>query len=246
MFVVAGMGGGTGSGASPVIARIAKEAGAVAVGVVTLPFASEGELRGRVARAGVQWLEHSADSVIMIPCEELASRAEGRPALPDSFLPASDMSSQAVRAVAGMITGPGLLCMHGEDLRAVLSERGIAVLGSASGEGENRSVTAMERAIANRVVDLPITDAPGLIVSFTCGDTLGLYEITEAVSSINRSLCGDAKFVSQAYIDYAMGDRVRVTFIATGFPSTLLWQERQTAVIGAPIELRMPTITEVV
>ena len=203
-------------------------------------------MRQAAARVGIQRLQDTADSVIVIPCDGLGGRDRGYETEAEPYLQVDEMLSDGVRLTSDMLAVPGLLCLDFQDVREVLRHRGICVMGTAISSGENRAVQAMEQAMAHPLIDAPLDEAPGILVNVTGGLDMGLYEINEALTILNHTLDREAKMIAAAVLDESMGERMRITFAATGYPSELLWPERLTMAIGIPIELCVATATEVV
>jgi cell division protein FtsZ len=242
VYVVAGLGGATGAGAAPVVARIARRTGAATTSVVSLPHRSEGCQSQSWARAGLIGLEEAAESVIAIPCDGLRHRDYGRaPEAEPQILQLDELLSEGVRLSATMVMVPGLVCLDFRDMREVLSHRGIAVMGTATASGEDRAVRAMEQALANRMFDVPLADASGILLNITGGPDLGLCEVNEATSMLNCSLPLKTHLVVDAVIDETIGDCVRISFAAFGYPTELLCPERIVLEIGSPYVLQLPS-----
>jgi cell division protein FtsZ len=218
VFVTAGMGGGTGTGAAPVVARIAKEAGALTVGVVTKPFSFEGRQRGKQAEDGLKELKASVDTLIAIPNQRLLNVAGRNSSILETFRKADDVLLQAVRGIADLITVHGLINLDFADVRAIMCEMGMAMMGAAVASGENRAVEAAQRAISSPLLEeVKIEGARGVLINITGGPDLTLHEVNEAATLIQEEADQDANIIFGAVIDESMGDEVRITVIATGF-----------------------------
>jgi cell division protein FtsZ len=218
VFVTAGMGGGTGTGAAPVVARIAKECGALTVGVVTKPFTFEGRTRGKQADEGMRELKASVDTLIAIPNQRLLNVAGRNSSILETFRKADDVLLQAVRGIADLITVHGLINLDFADVRAIMCEMGMAMMGAALAAGENRAVEAAQRAISSPLLeDVKIEGARGVLINITGGPDLTLHEVNEAATLIQEEADPDANIIFGAVIDESMGDEVRITVIATGF-----------------------------
>jgi len=218
VFVTAGMGGGTGTGAAPVIARIAKESGALTVGVVTKPFTFEGRQRSKQAEEGMRDLKASVDTLIAIPNQRLLNVAGRNSSILETFRKADDVLLQAVRGIADLITVHGLINLDFADVRAIMCEMGMAMMGAALAAGENRAVEAAQRAISSPLLeDVKIEGARGVLINITGGPDLTLHEVNEAATLIQEEADPDANIIFGAVIDESMGDEVRITVIATGF-----------------------------
>ena len=218
IFLTAGMGGGTGTGGAPIIAKVAREAGALTVGVVTKPFLFEGKKRMKQAEEGIQELKANVDTLIVIPNQRLLSIAAKSTTMLEAFQKADDVLLQAVRGISDLIITPGLINLDFADVRTVMSEMGLALMGAASASGENRAVEAAQKAISSPLLeDVSIHGARGLLISVTGGPDMSLYEVNEAATMIQEEAHDDANIIFGAVIDEKMKDEIRVTVIATGF-----------------------------
>jgi cell division protein FtsZ len=218
IFLTTGMGGGTGTGGAPIIAKVAREAGALTVGVVTKPFLFEGKKRMKQAEEGIQELKANVDTLIVIPNQRLLSIAAKSTTMLEAFQKADDVLLQAVRGISDLIITPGLINLDFADVRTVMSEMGLALMGAASASGENRAVEAAQKAISSPLLeDVSIHGARGLLISITGGPDMSLYEVNEAATMIQEEAHEDANIIFGAVIDEKMKDEIRVTVIATGF-----------------------------
>jgi cell division protein FtsZ len=218
VFVTAGEGGGTGTGAAPIIAEIAKqEIGALTVGVVTRPFEFEGAARSRAAAEGVQRLQEMVDTLIVIPNEKLLSIVERRTTIVDAFREADNVLRQGVQGITDLITIPGLINLDFADVRAIMSDAGSALMGIGEESGENRSVEAAREAISSPLLETSVEGATGILLSITGPRDLGLFEVNEAAEIISSAADQNSNIIFGAVIDEGMSDEVRVTVIATGF-----------------------------
>jgi len=218
VFVTAGMGGGTGTGSAPVIAKIARELGALTVGVVTKPFQFEGRKRAAQADHGLRELKAAVDTLITIPNQRLLSVASRNMSLREAFTKADDVLLQAVRGISELVTVHGLINLDFADVRSIMAEMGMAMMGASSSSGENRAVEAAQRAISSPLLeDVSIKGARGLLINFTGGPDMSLYEVNEAASLIHEEAHEDANIIMGAVIDDRLTDEIRVTVIATGF-----------------------------
>jgi len=218
IFITAGMGGGTGTGAAPVIAKIAKELGSLTVGVVTKPFTFEGKRRMKQAEEGMRELKASVDTLIAIPNQRLLSVAGRNSSILETFKKADDVLLQAVRGISDLITVHGLINLDFADVRTIMSEMGMAMMGAAIAQGENRAVEAAQKAISSPLLeDVSIAGARGVLINITGGPDLTLHEVNEAATLIQEESDDDANIIFGAVIDEPMGDEVRITVIATGF-----------------------------
>jgi cell division protein FtsZ len=218
VFVTAGMGGGTGTGGAPIVARIAKEAGALTVGVVTKPFLFEGRKRMRCADDGMRELKAHVDTLICIPNQRLLAIASRSQPLIEAFKKADEVLLQAVRGISDLITVHGLINLDFADVRTIMSEMGMAIMGAAMASGENRAEEAARRAIASPLLeDISIRGAKGLLINVTGGPTLTLHEVNEAATLIQEEADEDANIIFGAVINEDLGDEISITVIATGF-----------------------------
>jgi cell division protein FtsZ len=218
VFVTAGLGGGTGTGAAPVIAGIAKETGALTVAVVTKPFTFEGARRMRQADDGVRELRTACDTMLVIPNQRLLSVVEKGTPLTRAFAVADDILRQAVQGIAEVITVPGLVNVDFADVRAIMTHMGRAVMGMGRARGEQRAVEAAQRAIASPLLeDGSIQGARGVLINITGGPDLSLHEVTEASSIIQEAADPDANIIFGSVVNDQLADDVLVTVIATGF-----------------------------
>jgi cell division protein FtsZ len=218
IFITAGMGGGTGTGGAPVVARMAREVGALTVGVVTKPFIFEGKKRMRQAEEGVEELKQSVDTLIVIPNQRLLSIAAKTTTMLEAFHKADDVLLQAVRGISDLIITPGLINLDFADVRTVMAEMGLALMGASSATGENRAVEAAQKAISSPLLeDISIQGARGVLINITGGPDLCLHEVNEAASMIQEEAHDDANIIFGAVIDETLTDEIRITVIATGF-----------------------------
>lgn len=219
VFVTAGMGGGTGTGAAPIVAGAAKEAGALTIGVVTKPFLFEGTQRAQVADKGIDELKEYVDTLIAIPNDRLLQLTDKRMALNDSFKMADDILRQGIQGISELITVPGLINLDFADVRTVMSQGGAALMAVGIGEGEDRARVAAEQAVSSRLLDVTIDGARGILFNVTGGPDMSLYEVNLAASIIRETAHPDANLIFGAVVDESMGDELRITVIATGFDS---------------------------
>jgi len=218
VFVTAGMGGGTGTGSAPVIARIARECGALTVAVVTKPFQFEGRKRRGQADEGLRELKDAVDTLITIPNDRLLSIANRTTTLKEAFQKADDVLLQAVRGISQLVTVHGLINLDFADVRSIMADMGMAMMGTAQASGENRAAEAAQRAISSPLLeDTSIKGARGLLINITGSPGMSLYEVNEAASLIQEEAHEDANIIFGAVIDDRVADEIRVTVIATGF-----------------------------
>lgn len=218
VFVTAGMGGGTGTGGAPVVAKIAKELGALTIGVVTRPFIFEGKKRKRHADAGIQELKENVDTLIVIPNQKLLSVSSEKTPLLETFKKADQVLLHAVKGISDLINIHGLINLDFADIRTVMASKGMAIMGSGMASGENRAVEAATAAISSPLLEnISIDGATGIIINVTGGSDLTLWEVNEASTLITEAAHEDAEIIFGAVIDEEMGENVSVTVIATGF-----------------------------
>ncbi len=218
IFVTAGMGGGTGTGATPIVAEVAKELGALTVAVVTKPFDFEGRKKRMLADAGIEKLREAVDTLIIIPNQYLLKIVERRTPIREAFLRADDVLRQAVQGISDLITVPGEINIDFADVRTIMKGRGDALMGIGIGTGDNRAVDAATNAINNPLLeDAQMEGAKGILVNVTGGNDFSLTEYEEIINIITSSADGDALIISGNSIDDTLEDEVRVTVIATGF-----------------------------
>src|SRR5512137_821998 len=218
VFVTAGMGGGTGTGAAPIIADIAKKAGALTVGVVTKPFLFEGNRRRKQAETGIDELRAAVDTLIVIPNQRLLSVAGESMSLADAFKRADEVLLNAVQGISDLITVHGLVNVDFADVRTIMAEQGMALMGTGRSSGPGRAVEAMQAAISSPLLeDVTLDGATGLLVNITGGSSLTLHEVDEAVSMAHGAADDDANIIFGSVIDERLGDEVKITVIATGF-----------------------------
>lgn len=217
VFITAGMGGGTGTGAAPVVAEIAKELQALTVGVVTKPFTFEGRRRRDQAENGIEVLKSKVDTLITIPNDRLLQVVERRTSMVEAFAVADDVLRQGVQGISDLITVPGLINLDFADVRTIMTNAGSALMGIGQASGEDRAVKAAEQAISSPLLEASIEGAKGVLLSFTGSSSMGLFEVNEAAEIISQAADPDANVIFGAVIDESLGDAVRVTVIATGF-----------------------------
>jgi cell division protein FtsZ len=217
VFVTAGMGGGTGSGAAATVAQVAKESGALTIGVVTRPFTFEGFKRSQSAEAGISQLKEHADTLIVIPNDRLLQIADKRSSLQDAFRLADDVLHQGIQGISELITIPGLINLDFADVRAIMSEGGAALMAVGRGSGEDRARQAAEQAISSQLLDITIDGARGVLFNVTGGPSMTLFEVNQAAAIIRETSHPDVNMIFGAVIDPSMGEDLRITVIATGF-----------------------------
>jgi len=220
VFVTAGMGGGTGTGASPIIAKAAREAGALTVGVVTKPFAFEGTRRSVIAEEGIEKLRQEVDTLIVIPNQRLMDVIDKKMTLVEAFKLADSVLLQAVGGIADIITTPGLINVDFADVKTIMKDAGTALLGIGTGVGENRAQMAARAAISSPLLDLSMEGARGVLFNIAGGNDLTMFEVNEAAKIISQSADADANIIFGAVVKDDLNDQVKITVIATGFDET--------------------------
>jgi cell division protein FtsZ len=217
VFVTAGEGGGTGTGAAPILAKLAQEIGALTVGVVTRPFSFEGRRRAEVASRGVDELRDEVDTLIVIENDRLLQVVEKRTSIVDAFTMADDVLRQGVQGITDLITIPGLVNLDFADVRTIMTEAGSALMGIGTASGENRATEAARMAVSSPLLESSIEGATGILLNVTGGPDIGLFEVNEAAQVVTSAADQNANVIFGAVIDESFGDQVRVTVIATGF-----------------------------
>ncbi len=217
VFVTAGMGGGTGTGATPVVAKVAQEVDALTIGVVTRPFTFEGAQRARASEAGIEQLKEHVDTLIVIPNDRLLEKADKRISLLESFSLADDVLRQGIQGISELITVPGLINLDFADVKTIMSMGGAALMAVGHGSGDDRAREAAEQALSSHLLDVTIDGARGILFNVTGGSDLSLYEINQAASIIRETAHPDVNLIFGAVIDERMEDEIRITVIATGF-----------------------------
>jgi cell division protein FtsZ len=220
VFIASGMGGGTGTGASPVVAQIAKELGALTIGVVTRPFTFEGARRQGQAESGIEGLKSQVDTLIVIPNDRLLQIADKRASLQTAFSLADDVLRQGIQGISELITVPALINLDFADVRTIMSEGGAALMAVGRATGDDRARRAAEAAISSALLDVTIDGARGILFNITSGTDLSLYEVNEAAAIIKESAHPEVNLIFGAQVDESMGDEVRITVIATGFETS--------------------------
>ncbi len=220
VFIAAGLGGGTGTGAAPVVAQIAKEGGALTIGVVTKPFTFEGSRRLQSAEGGINRLKEQVDTLIVIPNDRLLQIVDKRASLQDSFRMADEVLRQGIQGISELITVPGLINLDFADVRTIMSEGGAALMAVGRGSGDDRARLAAEQAISSSLLDITIDGARGILFNVTGGPNMTLFEVNQAAAIIKETAHPEVNLIFGAVIDANMGDEIRVTVIATGFERT--------------------------
>ncbi len=220
VFVTAGMGGGTGTGAAPVVAECAKDVGALTVGVVTKPFAFEGKRRRAAAEKGIEFLTQKVDTIIVIPNDKLLQVVDKKCSLSDAFGKADDVLRQGIKGISDLIQIPGLINLDFADVKTIMTEQGEALMGIGVATGENRAADAAKMAINSPLLETSIDGAKGILLNISGSANLSLFEINEAAEIISDAADPDANIIFGSVIDESLGDSVQVTVVATGFNSS--------------------------
>ena len=217
VFVTAGMGGGTGTGAAPVVAKIAKDLGILTIGVVTKPFSFEGKRRQNQAQQGLEKLRESVDALIVIPNDKLLDVVDRRVSLQESFIVVDEVLLRGVQGISDIITIPGLINVDFADVKSVMAASGSALMGIGRGTGEGRAIEAAKIAINSQLLETSINGASGVIVNITGGPDMTLHEVTDATNIINDAVLDDARVIIGAVVDDNIQGEIQITVIATGF-----------------------------
>jgi cell division protein FtsZ len=242
IFVTTGLGGGTGTGAAPVIASLASELGALTVAVVTRPFRFEGKRRSAHAEMGLDTLRECVDTVITIPNERLLSIIDRRTSLTDSFSLADDVLRQAIQGISDLILVPGLINLDFADVKTIMSGMGVAMMGTGTAEGDNRAMSAAQKAIASPLLeDSSVNGARGVIINVTGGPDLSLMEVNEASCVIQEAAHEDANIIFGAVVDPCLAGKVKITVIATGFDRRGAGRQASAAALQTPVDLHSYT-----
>ena len=217
VFVTAGMGGGTGTGAAPVVAECAKEVGALTVGVVTKPFAFEGKRRRAAAEKGIEFLTQKVDTIIVIPNDKLLQVVDKKCSVSDAFSKADEVLRQGIKGISDLIQIPGLINLDFADVKTIMTNQGEALMGIGEGTGENRAADAAKMAINSPLLETSIDGAKGILLNISGSSELGIFEVNEAAQIISDAADPDANIIFGSVIDESLGDKVQVTVVATGF-----------------------------
>lgn len=231
IFITAGMGGGTGTGAAPIVAEVAKELGALTVGVVTRPFTFEGKRKQLVAEKGIQALKIKVDTLITIPNDKLLQVVDRKTPLTEAFRIADDVLRQGVQGISDLIAIPGLINLDFADVKTIMSDQGTALMGIGVAAGENRAAEAARAAISSPLLETSVDGAKGVLLNVTGGTDMALYEVNEAAEIISQAADPDANIIFGAVIDENLHDEIRVTVIATGFDH----DQRVRRAVGGPM-----------
>ena len=217
VFVTAGMGGGTGTGAAPIVAECAKEVGALTVGVVTKPFAFEGKRRRAAAEKGIEFLTQKVDTIIVIPNDKLLQVVNKKCSVSDAFSKADEVLRQGIKGISDLIQIPGLINLDFADVKTIMTNQGEALMGIGEGTGENRAADAAKMAINSPLLETSIDGAKGILLNISGSSELGIFEVNEAAQIISDAADPDANIIFGSVIDESLGDKVQVTVVATGF-----------------------------
>jgi cell division protein FtsZ len=245
VFITAGMGGGTGTGGAPVIARIARESGILTIGVVTKPFHFEGSHRMKIAEAGIEELQKFVDTLIIIPNQNLFRVANERTTFADAFKMADDVLHSGVRGVTDLMVMPGLINLDFADIRTVMSEMGKAMMGTGEAEGDHRSIDAAEAAISNPLLeDVSMKGAKGVLINITGGPDMTLFEVDEAANRIREEVDPDANIIFGSTFDETLCGKMRISVVATGIDAEVLTQTRPAISLVSSRHMATPTLRE--
>lgn len=236
VFITAGMGGGTGTGAAPIVAEIAKELGILTVGVVTKPFMFEGRRRMLHAEKGVEELKSRVDTLVTIPNDRLLQVVEKKTSIMDAFRIADDVLRQGIQGISDLIAVPGLVNLDFADVKTIMLEQGLAHMGIGRASGENRAVEAAKQAIQSPLLETSIEGAKGVLLNITGGSNLGLFEVNEAADLIKQAVDPDANIIFGAVVDENLKDDIKITVIATGFDQSKRRKEGRVESISKKIE----------
>ncbi len=242
VFITCGLGGGTGSGASPFIANVAKELGILTVAVVTRPFGFEGAQRRAIAEAAYEKLANQVDTIVAIPNDRILQIIDRKTSLVEAFEIVDDVLRQGVQGISELITVPGLINVDFADVRSVMLNRGSALMGIGRGHGDNRAADAAKAAVASPLLEVSIDGAKGILFTITGGSNLGMYEVSEAAKVITQSADPQAKVIFGAIIDESMKDEIKVTVVATGFETRPGMPKSKTVLSSGTIQPRTGTV----
>lgn len=234
VFVTAGMGGGTGTGAAPIVAEVAKEMGVLTVGIVTKPFWFEGKTRQRNSDAGIKELMGAVDTLVVIPNDKLLEVAENRTPLTESFRMADEILRQGVQGISDLISRPGLISLDFADVKTIMKDTGFAHMGIGRASGETRAEEAAKKAIHSPLLETSIEGAKGVILNVTGGADLGILEVKTAAELVEEAADADANIIIGAIIDESLGDEIQITVIATGFHGNVPGTEEEKEAAANP------------
>jgi cell division protein FtsZ len=237
VFVTCGMGGGTGTGAAPVVAELAKASGALTIGVITKPFTFEGSRRRTLAEEGIERLKEKVDTLIVIPNDRLLEIVDKKTSITQAFRVADDVLRQGIQGISELITVPGLINLDFADVRAIMSEGGAALMAVGKADGDTRASDAAQSAVSSTLLDVTIDGARGILFNVTGGPNLSLFEVNEAAEIIRAKAHPEANIIFGAVIDEGLGDEIRITLIATGFDAM---SQRKPYVAGKKKTIEFP------
>ncbi|MCX7902975.1 MAG: cell division protein FtsZ [Caloramator sp.] len=227
IFITAGMGGGTGTGAAPVVAEVAKELGILTVGVVTKPFLFEGRQRMLNAEKGIMKLKEKVDTLVTIPNDRLLQVVDKKTPMTEAFKIADDILRQGVQGISDLITVPGLINLDFADVKTIMLNKGLAHMGIGRASGEGRAIEAAKQAISSPLLETTINGATGVLLNITGGSNLTMFEVAEAADQVRQAADPDANIIFGAVIDDSLGDEIRITVIATGFEEHLRIENKE-------------------
>ncbi len=242
VFITAGKGGGTGTGAAPVVAEISRELGALTVGVVTRPFGFEGRRRALQAEQGINTLRDKVDTLIVIPNDRLLQVAERKTSILDAFRVADDVLRQGVQGITDLITVPGLINLDFADIRTIMANAGSALMGIGEASGDNRGAEAAKAAISSPLLEASVEGAQGVLLNISGPSDIGLYEVNEACEIVANAAHPEANIIFGAVIDDSLGEQVRVTVIATGFDQSKTQEKLEFDIPGTKEEQQQPSV----
>ena len=242
VFITAGKGGGTGTGAAPVVAEISRELGALTVGVVTRPFGFEGRRRALQAEQGINTLRDKVDTLIVIPNDRLLQVTERKTSILDAFRVADDVLRQGVQGITDLITVPGLINLDFADIRTIMANAGSALMGIGEASGDNRGAEAAKAAISSPLLEASVEGAQGVLLNISGPSDIGLYEVNEACEIVANAAHPEANIIFGAVIDDSLGEQVRVTVIATGFDQSKTQEKLEFDIPGTKEEQQQPSV----
>lgn len=242
VFITAGMGGGTGTGAAPIVAEIARSMGILTVGVVTKPFMFEGKTRMKNAENGIQKLKEMVDSLVTIPNERLLMMVDKRTTFKEAFKKADDVLRQGVQGITDLITDNGLVNLDFNDVRTIMLNKGLAHMGVGYGKGENKAVEAVRAAISSPLLETKIDGATGILINVTGGEDLSLMEVNEAAEVVKDAADPEANIIFGAVIDPSLKDEIKITVIATGFDEVKVYAKEEEKVVAKAAEVQKADI----
>lgn len=240
VFITAGMGGGTGTGAAPIVAEIAKELGILTVGIVTKPFTFEGRKRQQHAEKGIEDLKSKVDTLVTIPNDRLLQISDKKTTMSDAFMMADEVLKQGIQGISDLISVPNLINLDFADVKTIMFDKGIAHMGIGIASGDNRAVDAAKKAITSPLLETSIEGAKSVLLNITGGKDLGIFEVNEAADIIRQSVDSEANIIFGAGIDESMSDEIKITVIATGFEDSPIKNKstmnQKTGIFGAKKE----------